>query len=378
MKRFTSTTIFLMLILIQSAFAQWFYIYSPNDGRTIFVTQGETATIDLRFDIQYNFQHGFCWILTTESGADTNWDMQSRSFPTVHRGPGTYHWKLELYVNVMDAIYRLDSTFVTFTVQTGVITQLTAKNTMGGGVIYVNGGTRDHGYSFSKFSGDVAVFGAIDQTYQGIYRVWNTSGNQISYWKQKPNGQSVPTQISGQNQRYYTRTISSSDNGMEIYADLKMQFDFSRIEQSEFDGTSSAGVVAQIVEGNTGQITAPATKTLNGRAYNFAGWTDGDVTNPRTVSSPTANAIYTAFYKYPNHTNYYYTMYFNNQRKFARTNDTTKLYKVYESANKVWLEVSTNNGSTWTIANHGMPLNTGNAKCASIVTRDLCVGIVYQ
>ncbi len=155
-------------------------------------------------------------------------------------------------------------------------------------------------------------------------------------------------------------------------------FNITRNDQTEFDGTSSAGVVAQIVEGNTGQITAPATKTLNGRTYNFAGWTDGDTTNPRTITQPTANATYTAFYKYPSHTNYYYTRYFNNQRKMIRTSDTTKLYQVYESSNKVWLEVSTNNGSTWTIANHGMPLNTGNAKCASLAAYGSSVGIVYQ
>jgi len=378
MKRFIFSILLLMLLFIQNVFAQQFYIYSPGDGGTIFINQGETATINLRFDIQYNFQHFYCWILTTESGADTNRNIQSRSFPTMHRGPGTYHWKLRLYVNVMDAIYQLDSTSVTFTVQAGVSTQLTAKNTMGGGVIRIDGTQRDHGYSFTKISGDVAAFEAIDQTYEGIYRVWNTSGNQISNWRQKTTVQTSLSAIQGATQRNYTRTISSSDNGMEIYADLKKRFDFSRTEQSEFDGTSSAGVVTQIVEGNTGQITAPATKTLNGRAYNFAGWTDGDTTNPRTISSPTTNATYTALYKYPSHTDYYYTRYFNNQRKVTRTNEGSTLYQVYESMNKVWLEMSTNSGASWSILNRGMPLNTGNAKCASMCTYGGAIGIVYQ
>ena len=42
------------------------------------------------------------------------------------------------------------------------------------------------------------------------------------------------------------------------------------------------------------------------------------------------------------------------------------LHQVYESAGRVWLEHSTDNGTTWIIGNNGKPLDNGEGKCPSI------------
>jgi hypothetical protein len=51
----------------------------------------------------------------------------------------------------------------------------------------------------------------------------------------------------------------------------------------------------------------------------------------------------------------------NSQRKFVRTADGT-LHMVYESMGHVWYEMSTDNGTTWTIANNNKPLDVNGGK----------------
>jgi len=58
----------------------------------------------------------------------------------------------------------------------------------------------------------------------------------------------------------------------------------------------------------------------------------------------------------------------NSQRKFIRTrkyNNEQWLHCVYESMNKVWYEISTDNGINWSIANNGQPLNEADGKSPS-------------
>ncbi|MBV6511935.1 MAG: hypothetical protein FMNOHCHN_01423 [Ignavibacteriaceae bacterium] len=66
------------------------------------------------------------------------------------------------------------------------------------------------------------------------------------------------------------------------------------------------------------------------------------------------------------------------QRHLARQYNTGNNYNVYESMGYIWLEKSTDNGSTWTLANNAAPLSAGIAKSPSL---DFCNGhllIVYQ
>lgn len=68
----------------------------------------------------------------------------------------------------------------------------------------------------------------------------------------------------------------------------------------------------------------------------------------------------------------------SSQRKFVRT-DNGYLHKVYESMNKAWYELSTDNGFTWTLANNGQPLSGSNeSKLPSIDYRGNEVSIVWQ
>jgi hypothetical protein len=85
------------------------------------------------------------------------------------------------------------------------------------------------------------------------------------------------------------------DNGAEFIAVLRRNYQISRIDQTEM-GNTSIGVVATAVQGNDTTISAPATKTVSGKTLYFAGWSDGVVTNPRTVT-PTDHTTYTALYK---------------------------------------------------------------------------------
>jgi len=55
----------------------------------------------------------------------------------------------------------------------------------------------------------------------------------------------------------------------------------------------------------------------------------------------------------------------NSQRKFVRTNDGV-MYNLYESLNRVWLEKSTDNGSTWSIINNGNPLKNADSRNPSM------------
>ena len=55
----------------------------------------------------------------------------------------------------------------------------------------------------------------------------------------------------------------------------------------------------------------------------------------------------------------------NSQRKLVRTKDGW-LHQVYTSLGHVWLEESTDNGTTWFLGNNGQPLDSGSGKCPSI------------
>mgnify|MGYP003805339601 CR=1 FL=1 len=55
----------------------------------------------------------------------------------------------------------------------------------------------------------------------------------------------------------------------------------------------------------------------------------------------------------------------NSQRKFVRTQDGW-LHMVYESEEHIWLEHSSDGGSTWILGNNGKPLDNGGGKSPSI------------
>jgi hypothetical protein len=96
--------------------------------------------------------------------------------------------------------------------------------------------------------------------------------------------------------------------------------------------------------------------------FGFVQWSDGIKENYRTLSGDVN--IY-AIYKAPHKSDNSSAFSNNSQRKLVRTHDGW-LHQVYESIGRVWLEHSTNNGSTWTLGNNGQPLDNGAGKCPSI------------
>ena len=158
-------------------------------------------------------------------------------------------------------------------------------------------------------------------------------------------------------------TAKIDDNNGLFTAYLRKNLAISRSDQTEFDGTQSAGVVGYVVKQNSTTITAPSTKTIGSRTYPFAGWSDGIGGTTRSVT-PTDNQTYTALYKITHVSNNASTFSNNSQRKLVRTQDGW-YHQVYESMGHVWLEESAN-GTTWFLGNNGQPLDNGGGKCPSI------------
>ncbi|MCF8243466.1 MAG: matrixin family metalloprotease, partial [Melioribacteraceae bacterium] len=148
---------------------------------------------------------------------------------------------------------------------------------------------------------------------------------------------------------------------------------------TEFNGTyNNVTTIGEIYQYDNGNITAPNPYTPPGSSfsYNFAGWTDGDGHNPRTIT-PTDNDSYTARYKYLQHSENIDGYKSNSQRKIVRTPDGY-LHSVYESIGHVWLEISRDNGQNWEIMNVHRPLNNAGGKSPSITNYGNTVFIIFQ
>ncbi len=145
-------------------------------------------------------------------------------------------------------------------------------------------------------------------------------------------------------------------------------------KEFEFDGTENS--VEDAYQGFPFTFSVQSTVLKNGKTYNFAGWTDGNTTNPRTIT-PQGNETYTALYKTlhkSNQTNAYSNP---SQRRFIQTPDGVK-HICYESMNRVWIEHSTDNGTTWYLGNGGKPLSSADSKNPSMSFYGNQIGIVWQ
>ncbi|MDD3559837.1 MAG: sialidase family protein, partial [Melioribacteraceae bacterium] len=96
-----------------------------------------------------------------------------------------------------------------------------------------------------------------------------------------------------------------------------------------------------------------------GTNWEFQYWDNGSTSLTRSniaVSEPTTLK---AYYKGVDKTDAANALTNNNQAKIIRTGTSSNgtLFKVYESMDCVWLEKSTNQGSSWQLMNNGKPLN---------------------
>jgi|GEM_PF-1163612 len=104
-----------------------------------------------------------------------------------------------------------------------------------------------------------------------------------------------------------------------------------------------------------------------------------NTTSPTSVpvEFTSANSSITTYLKGSLISNNSSTFLNNSQRKFVKTSDGV-LHLVYSSMGHVWYEISTNNGSSWTLMNNGHPLDNGAGKCPSIDYYGNTVAIAFQ
>lgn len=257
----------------------------------------------------------------------------------------------------------------------GIGVKLIVKNSFDAGTIKVNTATVSSGYTYFATSGTSQTYEAIPQFYNPYDRVWNTSGNALSNWKKQPDG-SQPSPIPNATNITYSFNASSSDHKATFIADLKMRYNIYRNDQTDFEGTQSNAQTFQIVEQNSGTVTAPLSKTVNNRNYLFYKWSDGVTTNQRTVANPTSNQTLTAQYKAHFLTDQNTGFETNGSHKFIRTGDGT-LHLVYSSRYdyyyKIFYETSSDNEATWQLRYSG----DGNGNPAIAAVNNSRVVFIY-
>ncbi len=363
-------TVLICLNVTENSPAQSIYFTNPVNSQTVHDAINEAAT---QTTIPLNLTYG--WELSNDPNLIGYYiklfpppypDQQSNIGNGIDQWwylpPATYTWRLELWETYNgQGSFKVAEQTITFYVKHTII----VTNNFYDGTVNIDGEAKSNGSSSFKITGENLLVGAIDQQSGNYYRVWNQSGINNSKWQRKPMNAGNFQPINGGTTRNFNYTVASNDNGAEIQGVLKKRYDIYRDDQTEFDGTVPAGIVANIVDQNSGQISAPFQQNINGKDYRFVWWTDDhNLATERTIW-PIDNETYTALYKYPHHSNNANAYANNSQRKFVRTPDGT-MYITYESMDYIWVEKSTDNGQTWNIMNNGKPLNTDEAKLPSM------------
>jgi hypothetical protein len=132
---------------------------------------------------------------------------------------------------------------------------------------------------------------------------------------------------------------------------------------------------------------------FNGKNMYFQNWslTNAELTTPTqevgeyyetAVVFEQSNSSVTAYYKGSLFSNHSTAFSNTSQRKVVNlsTSYGSRLFVVYESMGKIWLEYSTNNGQTWELGNNRQPLNSSSAKIPSLAAfnNSNTLAIVYQ
>ncbi len=193
--------------------------------------------------------------------------------------------------------------------------------------------------------GSTHTFTAQDQTYGSYYRGFNPYPNDGGGWVE--DGTALP----GATDSALTVKVQAST----YLAPYRNQYTVNVNGATEFDGTASNTSSPESVWQYNAGVTAPSTFTYNNHNYAFTGWSDGSTQNP-DPNPPTDNMTYTADYKglqLSSDPNAYLD---NSQRKMVQT-PNGYLFEAYTDDSHVWVEYSSNQGSSWTLANNGEPLD---------------------
>gem|GEM_PF-1621379 len=202
-------------------------------------------------------------------------------------------------------------------------------------------------YNISVVNGDIINIEAYDNQVQGNYTwVFNDleAIENKSNWIHDDGEDRTP--ISSNKTTSHT---ANNDQGSTLLNEQRKLFNVVRKDQTEL-GTFTGQAYADVVDGNTRDISAPATKTVSSRVLEFVGWTDISSTSQNRTVTPTDHTDYTALYKGSQITNTTANNGKPGQQKMVRTGDGF-LHRVYESLGHVWYEVKPPGGD-WEFVNN--------------------------
>lgn len=204
----------------------------------------------------------------------------------------------------------------------------------------------------------------------------NTDGEKTMYGYTDPNGGETkkrtlePDDIAGVRYLYPQQYSITFQNNFEFDGVGYGQITVQNSTEGTNTLTYNSPLSRTVKYGPTFVISTPVTSPIiNGRNYFFSNWSDGSTSATRNFSA-TRNTTLSANFKIIHKSNDVTAFTRGSQRKLIQTqvNTTKWLHQVYTSMGHVWIEHSSNNGTTWTVGNGGQPLDggTGSAKCPSI------------
>jgi hypothetical protein len=271
---------------------------------------------------------------------------------------------------------------LSITIKYNALVDLTVGNSFSGGYLIVDqqqyydaDGT---GIPFSWRQGTQHTITAIDNQTDPYGTTWSYDN-----WKDRSGNPLVSSpQLS-----YGPFTVTASNT---YTANFSQMVTLSLSTASFPEGGGSGGYYT--IDGQqTSSLQFKANQSHTIQAYppngwSFWKWSDGNTSNPRSITprySMSLNAVYKSIHK----SNDASAFSNNAQRRLIETSagGTTWLHQVYTSMNHVWIEHSSNGGSSWTVGNNGQPLDgTAGGKNPAIAFGSYAswgrnyIGVVWQ
>ncbi len=154
------------------------------------------------------------------TGTNTYWDSYDENIPQwFYLTPGTYTWTLELWELFLggNSFIKTATKTITFYVRHTI----TVRNnfTISASTIKIDNLIKTSGTKVLKSPGDNLTLGAIEQTYDGKFYIWQTEGSEKSKWEITKYNSSTSNMSFNKNHTYFVQT---NDNMSVIVANLKV------------------------------------------------------------------------------------------------------------------------------------------------------------